>query len=72
MQRGLFLYSTQQYLDTTLMQTPRVGFGSIAVLETEEGLLVIDPMNPEMSTALRQELDIRFPERKVHTLVYSP
>lgn len=41
------------------------------VIETEAGLVVIDPMNPEMSAALRKELNRNFPGRKVHTLIYS-
>lgn len=41
------------------------------VIETEVGLVVIDPMNPEMSTALKKELDRNFPGQKVHTLIYS-
>jgi glyoxylase-like metal-dependent hydrolase (beta-lactamase superfamily II) len=41
------------------------------VIVTDAGLVVIDPMNAEMSTELRKELDRSFPGRKVHTLIYS-
>ncbi len=41
------------------------------VIKTDEGLVVIDPMNPEMSVALRKALDHNFPGQKVHTLIYS-
>lgn len=41
------------------------------VIDTEAGLVVIDPMNPAMSAELRKELDSNFPGRKVHTLIYS-
>ena len=41
------------------------------VIKTDEGLVVIDPMNPEMSAALRKVLDHNFPGQKVHTLIYS-
>jgi len=32
---------------------------------------VIDPMNQEMTTALKKELDQNFPGKKVNTLIYS-
>jgi glyoxylase-like metal-dependent hydrolase (beta-lactamase superfamily II) len=41
------------------------------VIKTNEGLVVIDPMNPDMSTALKKELEHHFPGQKVHTLIYS-
>lgn len=41
------------------------------VIVTDAGLVVIDPMNAEMSAALRKEFDRAFPGRKVHTLIYS-
>jgi glyoxylase-like metal-dependent hydrolase (beta-lactamase superfamily II) len=41
------------------------------VVVTDAGLVVIDPMNSEMSTALGQELAKHFPGTKVHTLIYS-
>jgi len=41
------------------------------IIDTDDGLVVIDPMNPTLSAALKQELDQRFPGRKVHTLIYS-
>lgn len=41
------------------------------VVDTSEGLVVIDPMNAEMSGALRKELNRSFPGKKVHTLIYS-
>jgi len=41
------------------------------VVVTDAGLVVIDPMNAEMATALKKELDQKFPGRKVHTLIYS-
>lgn len=41
------------------------------VVVTDAGLVVIDPMNAEMSSELRKELERSFPGRKVHTLIYS-
>ena len=41
------------------------------VIKTDDGLVVIDPMNAEMSTTLKKELDKEFPGEKVHTLIYS-
>lgn len=41
------------------------------VIATDAGLVVIDPMNDDMSSALRKELERNFPGRKVHTLIYS-
>jgi glyoxylase-like metal-dependent hydrolase (beta-lactamase superfamily II) len=41
------------------------------IVDTRMGLVVIDPMNKEMSSALKKELDINFPGKKVHTLIYS-
>jgi glyoxylase-like metal-dependent hydrolase (beta-lactamase superfamily II) len=41
------------------------------VVLTNDGLVVIDPMNAEMGKALRKELDQAFPGVKVHTLIYS-
>ncbi len=41
------------------------------VVVTDVGLVVIDPMNAEMSTELKKELDNKFPGRAVHTLIYS-
>lgn len=41
------------------------------VIDTDAGLVVIDPMNAEMATALKRELDQKFPDKKVHTLIYS-
>lgn len=41
------------------------------VIDTDAGLVVIDPMNLEMATALKKELDQKFPGKKVHTLIYS-
>ncbi len=41
------------------------------VVVTDAGLVVIDPMNSEMAAGLREELERRFPGRKVHTLIYS-
>lgn len=41
------------------------------IIVTEIGLVVIDPMNAEMSTALKKELERTFPGKKVHTLIYS-
>ena len=41
------------------------------VIVTETGLVVIDPMNPEMATALKKEIDLHFPEKRVQTLIYS-
>lgn len=41
------------------------------IVDTDAGLVVIDPMNTEMAVALKQELDRAFPGKKVHTLIYS-
>ncbi|MCF6258519.1 MAG: MBL fold metallo-hydrolase [Gammaproteobacteria bacterium] len=41
------------------------------IIVTEEGLVVIDPMNAEMSAGLKKALDQHFPGQKVHTLIYS-
>lgn len=41
------------------------------IVVTDAGLVVIDPMNAEMATALKKELDQKFPGKKVHTLIYS-
>ncbi|MBI3774656.1 MAG: MBL fold metallo-hydrolase [Gammaproteobacteria bacterium] len=41
------------------------------IIVTDAGLVVIDPMNTEMATALKHELDRKFPDKKIHTLIYS-
>ncbi len=41
------------------------------IIVTDAGLVVIDPMNAEMATALKKELDQKFPGKRVHTLIYS-
>ncbi|MCU7834403.1 MAG: MBL fold metallo-hydrolase [gamma proteobacterium symbiont of Taylorina sp.] len=41
------------------------------IIDTDDGLVIIDPMNPKMSAALKIELNTRFPGKKVHTLIYS-
>ncbi len=41
------------------------------VIVTDAGLVVIDPMNVEMATALRVELGRHFLGKPVHTLIYS-
>lgn len=41
------------------------------VIATDAGWVVIDPMNPEMTKALRVELTRVAPNRPVHTLIYS-
>lgn len=41
------------------------------VIVTDAGLVIIDPMNAEMSGALHKELVRHFPGQKVHTLIYS-
>lgn len=41
------------------------------IIDTEAGLVVIDPMNAQMSAALKKELGQKFPGKKVHTLIYS-
>lgn len=41
------------------------------IIVTDAGLVVIDPMNAEMATALKNELDQKFPGKRVHTLIYS-
>lgn len=41
------------------------------IINTDVGLVVIDPMNPTMAAALHQELQTHFPNKPVHTLIYS-
>lgn len=41
------------------------------IINTDDGLVVIDPMNAAMASALKLELDKNFPGKKVHTLIYS-
>ncbi|MFA6309853.1 MAG: MBL fold metallo-hydrolase [Sterolibacterium sp.] len=41
------------------------------VIDTAEGLVIIDPMNPQMAAALKEELGRKLPGKKVHTLIYS-
>lgn len=41
------------------------------IVATDAGLVVFDPMNAEMATALKKELDQTFPGQKIHTLIYS-
>lgn len=41
------------------------------IVDTAEGLVVIDPMNEEMAASLRTELERALPGKKVHTLIYS-
>ena len=41
------------------------------IIVTDAGLVVIDPMNAEMATALKKELEQKLPGKKVHTLIYS-
>jgi glyoxylase-like metal-dependent hydrolase (beta-lactamase superfamily II) len=41
------------------------------IVVTDAGLVVIDPMNAEMTAALKKELDQTFPGKRVHTLIYS-
>ncbi|MEE9326503.1 MAG: MBL fold metallo-hydrolase [Cocleimonas sp.] len=41
------------------------------IIDTKDGLVVIDPMNPKMSAALKIELTKHFPNKRVHTLIYS-
>ena len=41
------------------------------IIDTSEGLVVIDPMNPKMSAELNKELTLHFPGKRVHTLIYS-
>ncbi len=41
------------------------------IVVTDAGLVVIDPMNAAMAAALKQELDRKFPGRRIHTLIYS-
>lgn len=41
------------------------------IIDTDAGLVVIDPMNVKMSSALKIELEKKFPDKKVHTLIYS-
>jgi len=41
------------------------------VIDTSEGWVVIDPMNPKMAKALKQALEKTIPGKRVHTLIYS-
>lgn len=41
------------------------------IIDTADGLVVIDPMNAAMAAGLKSELDRRFPGKPVHTLIYS-
>ena len=41
------------------------------IINTSDGLVIIDPMNPAMAFDLKKQLDIEFPNHKVHTLIYS-
>ena len=41
------------------------------IVDTSAGLVIIDPMNAEMSAALKAELDEAFPGKSVHSLIYS-
>lgn len=41
------------------------------IIATHDGLVVIDPMNPQMAESLNKELTQHFPGQKVHTLIYS-
>jgi glyoxylase-like metal-dependent hydrolase (beta-lactamase superfamily II) len=41
------------------------------VVDTDDGLLVVDPMGPAAAHALHQALDTRFPGKRVQRLVYS-
>ena len=41
------------------------------IIDTDAGLVVIDPMNAQMSTALKIELEKKFPGKRVHTMFYS-
>ena len=41
------------------------------IIDTDAGLVIIDPMNPEMAAALKKELDQKLPGKKVNTLIYS-
>ena len=41
------------------------------IIKTDEGFVIIDPMSPQMATELKKELDQRFNNIPVHTLIYS-
>lgn len=41
------------------------------VIDTDDGLVVIDPMGPQMVAVIRQGIASRLPGKKVHTLIYS-
>lgn len=41
------------------------------VVVTDDGLMVVDPLGPAASIALKKELDARFPGKRVVRLVYS-
>jgi glyoxylase-like metal-dependent hydrolase (beta-lactamase superfamily II) len=47
------------------------GFDRNLVVRTRQGLIVVDPFNPEFARELAAELDRRFPGEPVHTLFYS-
>ena len=52
----------------------RVGQGNnwwSLVYDTPDGLLIVDPLNPEFATWLKGELGRRFPGKKVRYIVYS-
>lgn len=53
------------------IQTFRWNWYRNIVIDTSEGLVIIDPMNANFSAALKGELDKRFPGKPVHSLIYS-
>jgi glyoxylase-like metal-dependent hydrolase (beta-lactamase superfamily II) len=49
----------------------RDGFDRDLVIETKDGLVIVDPFNAGMATRLRAQLAQRFPNRPVTHLIYS-
>ncbi len=41
------------------------------IIRSDDGLVIIDPVNKKMAKALKKELDKHFPGEKVNTLIYS-
>jgi glyoxylase-like metal-dependent hydrolase (beta-lactamase superfamily II) len=49
----------------------RFQFYRTLVVDTDEGLVVIDPMNKNLTTRLKTILDTKFPGKRVKYLIYS-
>lgn len=68
---GLGIDGTKFEKLTDKVYTFRWNWYRNVIIVTDAGLVVIDPMNPAMATALKKELDLNFPGQKIHTLIYS-